>query len=177
MRRLLLLRHAKAAPYAGGGDSERPLTDRGRRDAAMMGRYIAAQGLTPDTVVASSAKRTRETLALVADAFEDRRTTFIEPALYLAEPETLLAHLRRTPETTHTLLAIGHNPGFAELAVALTGSGDFGERERMIYKYPTCGLAVLEFPFDDWREAKVGGAKLVRFATPRELRDSPFSAD
>ncbi len=177
MRRLLLLRHAKAAPYSGGGDSERPLTERGRRDAAMMGRYIAAQVLAPDTAVASSARRTRETLDCVCEQFAVTPTIYIEPALYLAEPETLLTHLRRTPAKTLTLLAIGHNPGIAEMAVALTGGGDLDARDRIVHKYPTCSLSAFEFNFDDWRLARFGGAKLLRFATPRDLRASPFGAD
>ena len=177
MRRLLLLRHAKAAAYSGGGDAERPLTERGRGDAGLIGRFIAAQGLSPDLAAASSAKRTRETLDCVIAELAARPPVLIEPALYLAEPETLLAQLRRTPNSVGTLLAIGHNPGVAELAHALTGSGERDARLRIEQKYPTAGLSVLEFDLEDWRKASPRSGKLVRFVTPRELRDGPFAAD
>ena len=68
MKRLLLLRHAKSAWPDGVEDHDRPLSDRGRRDAPRMGAYIAAAGLRPDFALVSSARRTQETWALVAPA-------------------------------------------------------------------------------------------------------------
>ena len=62
MQRLILLRHGKADSVSAlGGDLERGLTDRGRRDAALMGRVLADAGFTPDLVLVSSARRTCET--------------------------------------------------------------------------------------------------------------------
>ncbi len=172
MRRLLLLRHAKAANDSGGGDSERPLTERGLRDATLMGRYLAREGFAPDTAVVSSARRTRETLDAVRHELPGAMTVFVEPRLYLAEAPTLMDHLRRTPETTQTLLAIGHNPGYQDLAIALSGSGDLAIRRDMLHKFPTCALTIIEFDCD-WAKVKTGAGRLIRFVVPAQLRGRP----
>src|SRR3954454_24332411 len=112
MLRLILLRHAKAAPHAGGGDPERPLTQRGRRDAARVGDYLASHGLFPDLAVVSTAKRTRETLDLALETFGEPCPVYAEPQLYLAEDATLLELMHATPPFVRLMLAVGHNPGF-----------------------------------------------------------------
>lgn len=169
MRHLLLLRHGKAAADAGGGDIERALTLRGQHDAGLIGRFLVYENLLPDTAVVSSARRTRETLECVKRELPSLPTIYVEPKLYLAEPDVLLAHLRRTPPSTGTLLAIGHNPGYAELAVALSGFGDMAARNRMLHKFPTCALAVISFE-TDWAQVKPGAGRLERHVVPAELR-------
>ena len=72
-----------------------------------------------------------------------------------------------------TLLMIGHNPGFAELAHLLTGHGDRYAAARMGQKFPTCGLAVLDFAVDDWRDVTERGGRLDRFVTPASLGEGP----
>ena len=72
-----------------------------------------------------------------------------------------------------TLLMIGHNPGFEELAQRLTGHGDRYAAARMSQKYPTCGLAVLDFAVEDWRDVAGRGGRLDRFVTPASLGDGP----
>lgn len=65
-RRLIVLRHAKSAWPEGVPDHERPLAGRGRRDAPAAGRRLYEAGYTPDLVVCSTARRTRETWDLAA---------------------------------------------------------------------------------------------------------------
>ncbi len=170
MRRLLLLRHGKAAAESGGGDIERALTLRGQQDAALMGQYLARENLAPDTAVVSSARRTRETLECVKRELPSLPAIYVEPKLYLAEPDLLLAHLRRTPPATGVLLAIGHNPGYAELAVALSGFGDMAARNSILHKFPTCALAVISFE-TDWAQVKPGAGRLERHVIASQLRD------
>ncbi len=170
MRRLLLLRHGKADRHSAGGDRERPLTRRGLEDARRVGEHLAGLGLTPQLAVASNAKRARQTLEQALEAFPEHVAHLIENTIYNATADHLLEILRQSPDRVETLLVVGHNPGFSELASALAGTGETEALQRMRTKYPTAALAVLEFSSDRWAEAAFGGATLASFVTPSDLR-------
>jgi len=170
MRRLLLLRHGKADRHSAGGDRERPLTTRGEEDARRLGAFLSAEGMTPDLAVASNARRAKQTLERVLEAFPGHVTHLVENTIYLATPDHLLDILRQTPDKISTLLAVGHNPGFAELANALAGEGDAAELALMRSKFPTAALAVLDFHAEHWATVGKGAGRLSRFVTPAGLR-------
>lgn len=170
MRRLLLLRHGKADRHSAGGDRERPLTKRGEEDARRMGEYLVRQKLTPELAVASNARRAKRTLDLVLQAFPTHVTHLIENTIYMATADHLLHILRQTPDKIATLLAVGHNPGFAELAISLAGSGDAQDIARLRSKFPTAALAVLDFEAEHWAGVGQGAGRLVHLVTPAELR-------
>ncbi|MFT4099026.1 MAG: histidine phosphatase family protein [Rhodoblastus sp.] len=169
MHRLVLLRHAKAAREAGGGDRERPLTRRGREDAARVGRYLVEERLVPNLAVVSDAHRTRETLDCLMKETGRNFKTLIDPALYLAEDFILLSELHKTPELVQTMLVICHNPGLADFAARICGSGDAQARAHMEMKYPTSGLALIDFGATPWANVKWGEGRLDRFVTPSML--------
>lgn len=170
MRRLLLLRHGKADRHSAGGDRERPLTRRGIKDARRIGEFLAAEGFTPELAVASNARRARQTLEIALEAFPHHVTHLIENSIYMATTEHLLDILRQSPDRVSTLLVVGHNPGFAELAEALAGAGDPGRLYEMRTKFPPAALAILDFAVGAWTEVERGGGRLHRFVTPAELR-------
>lgn len=170
MRRLLLLRHGKADRHSAGGDRERPLTRRGVEDARRIGEFLRDSDIAPDLAVASNARRARQTLEKVLDSFPGHVTHLIENTIYLATVDHLVEILRQTPDKVATLLAVGHNPGFAELAYWLAGSGEADELALMRAKFPTAALAMLDFEIDHWSEVSGGGARLARFVTPGMLR-------
>lgn len=170
MRRLILLRHAKSDwSIPGKPDHGRPLNERGRASAPLIGRYMAHHHLVPDRAMVSTALRTRQTFRLVADAFASPPTETGEPRIYEADPETLFAVIRETPADIHTLLVVGHNPGLHDVAILLIGAGDHDARERLHEKMPTGALAVIDFTTDDWRSIRPGAGRLDRFVTPRAL--------
>jgi phosphohistidine phosphatase len=169
MLRLLLFRHAKTARESGGGDHDRPLTKRGEEDSKRIGRYLSDEQLLADLVVASDSRRTRQTLDLALKAAHQHPQTRLDRAVYLAEPHTLLGVLRRTPAEVRTLMLIGHAPGMADLGTLLTGFGDRYAFARMTTKFPTSGLAVLDFPVERWDEVKERSGRLDRFVTPASL--------
>lgn len=88
--------------------------------------------------------------------------------MYDATAETLLALARMTPAYARTLLAIGHNPGFAELAASLAGYGDRYAFQRM-RNYPPGAFAVLDFDIEDWQDVWPAKGRLDRFLTPAAL--------
>jgi len=170
MRRLLLLRHAKALPATGRDDHARGLIERGRRDAARMAAFIAEEGLIPQLVVHSGAERARQTAAVVVDAWPRRIEPQVEPKLYDASRRAVLAVVRALPDAAAAAMLVAHNPGLADLANQLVGGGAKRDIARMAGKFPTAGLAVLEFDVERWRDVEPGSAALTRFVTPDDAR-------
>jgi phosphohistidine phosphatase len=175
MKRLLLLRHAKAeqAGKDSSDDFARRLTDRGRRDAARMGAFLHENGYAPDLVLCSVSARTRETWQLVAEELGTAPAAqFLKP-LYLAPAKTILTALQNTDGAAQTLLMIGHNPGMEDTAASLARvPADKNERARLEAvkdKFPTAALAVLDFDAEQWRDAKPGSGTLAVFLRPKDL--------
>jgi phosphohistidine phosphatase len=163
MRSLLLLRHAKSSwKDPALDDHERPLNRRGKRDVPRVGRLIAEQGLRPDLVLCSSARRARDTAFALLRACDYDRETRVLRTLYLAGPEQLADHLRRLQAEPLRVMMIGHNPGLEELVEALSGE---------VVKLPTAGLACLELDVDRWSEVALGKGlgRVAGVWRPREL--------
>lgn len=172
MRRLLLLRHAKSDWPEGVADLDRPLNERGHRDAPAIGRAFAANDFVPDRVLVSPAMRTRQTWELIAPLLAPGTEVRIEEALYAADAGTLLQCVRTTPPAVETLLLIGHNPGLETLARSFAKSGDSDAIRRLHKKYPTAGLSVIELPVDRWQDASPPAGRLELFVTPKSPGDS-----
>jgi len=170
MRRLILFRHAKAEPSEPGmEDRARALTDRGRKDAAKIGAYMAGHALIPDRVVISPAGRTQETWKYTATAFRPAPAAMSADRLYDATPHAIFAVIKEAPRAAHTLLVVGHNPGLHEVALMLIASGDLEARERLQEKLPTSGLVIIDFAFDDWSKLHPQSGRLERFVSPKSL--------
>ena len=170
MRRLMLLRHAKSDWSAPGGrDRDRPLNERGREAAPKMGAYMARHALVPDLIVASRAARVGETLDHLLPAFKQPPKIHHDDRLYETGADALLQVIKETPKAVHSLLLVGHNPGLAELASLLMAAGDVETRQRLIEKFPTAALAVIDFPLDDWGKLHPKAGRLDRFVVPRAL--------
>jgi phosphohistidine phosphatase len=178
-RTLVLFRHAKSA-WPDVADHQRPLARRGQRDAPVMGRWLRAQGLVPDRVLCSTARRARQTWQLAQAGLGAAPPVAFEPGLYDGAAPDLLALIRRAPPAVGTLLVLGHNPAIEDLALMLaaTAPGAGGRRgldaampgalERMQAKFPTAAIAVLELA-KTWPALTQGQARLTAFVTPRDL--------
>ena len=167
MRRLLLLRHAKAERLQPGGrDQDRVLAARGRADAHKLGVYLARHGYIPDQALVSTSARTRETWAQLVTTFDKPPPVSFEDRIYEASPQAILQVIQETGRETGTLLVIGHNPGMQELAAMLVASGDIDARERLGENFPTSALAAISFASRDWRGVHPHGGRLEHFVTP-----------
>lgn len=180
MKSLTLLRHAKSdwTPSEQTGavqrDFDRPLNDRGRRAARTVGAYMAREGLTFDHVLASPARRVRDTLEEVERGLSRSLTPAFDEAVYLASASSLLELVQGLDDSAARVLLVGHNPGLEELALELAVDADSPLRREVEIKYPTGTLAEIAFDVDVWREATTG--RLVRFVRPRDL-DSSLGPD
>jgi len=170
MRRLILFRHAKSAwGDPGLADHDRPLSDRGRLAASLMGAYLADQGLRPDRVLVSSSVRTIETWRLARRAFDAEPDIEVAEALYHADPASMLAVVQALPETVETAMVIGHNPGLAAFARKLANEPVRPACARAFEKFPTGAVAVFEADVAGWPALEFGGCAFTRFATPKDL--------
>ena len=169
MRHLMLLRHAKSSwDDPALSDHARPLNARGRRAAAAMARALREDGLRPDLVLVSSARRTLQTLEALGLAPGPQ----VEPTdeLYLAPWTTMLEVVNRAPDSAGTVLLIGHNPGLHDLALNLlpVESLDAPPGDRLGTGYPTGMLA--EFTVEGpWSALRAGSARLRRLLAPDDL--------
>ncbi|MFI6683296.1 SixA phosphatase family protein [Streptomyces sp. NPDC050485] len=166
-RRIVLLRHAKA-DWPQVSDHDRPLADRGRTDAPVAGRRLAASGIPFDLALCSSSARTRETWKLAVQELPHRPRTVYDERLYEASLGELIALLNETPDDVANLLLIGHNPGMHALADALAGQAESDVLARMNRGgFPTSAFAVVTFS-GSWKSVEHGVGKLVDFWAPHD---------
>ncbi|MBA2127687.1 histidine phosphatase family protein [Hyphomicrobium methylovorum] len=172
MLSLALLRHAKSTwDNADLDDFDRPLNDRGRSAAPLMGEVLKSREFTPEVILCSSAKRTRETLDL-SNLGKSAANVVYDDQLYLTDTATLLSRLRSVDAENKVVLMIGHNPGLHGLARMLAGTGDAKSISRLEDKFPTAALALFRFPHSSWREIAPATGHLEAFITPRDRVNS-----
>jgi phosphohistidine phosphatase len=163
MQRLLILRHAKSSwadEYA--DDWERPLTNRGIRDATRIGHLLKRLSLIPDLIITSDAVRAQTTAQIVAEAAGYRGKVVQSSLLYHAPPAAVLDVLRTVPTAAHrSVMIVGHNPGLEDLVAQLTG-----ERRHL----PTAALVQIDVDIDGWRRLDAStGARVIDAWTGADL--------
>jgi phosphohistidine phosphatase len=168
-RYLLLLRHAKSAWPPEVDDHDRPLAERGRKAAPLIGAYMAQASLLPELVLVSTARRAQETWDVVARSLPGPISRRDTPDLYAASSARMASILLTVDPAIRMVMLVGHNPGLEDLAAGLVGTGDSDARRRMSDKFSTGGLAVIAFDAESWKDVLPGGGELERFVTPRML--------
>src|SRR4029453_1253866 len=98
-------------------------------------------------------------------------TGVYEEGFYLAAASQLLARVRKVEAKVRHVMIIGHDPGMHGLAVELGGAGAPKQRRALAAKFPTAGLAVLDFDVEGWPDIGPGLGRLRLFITPKRLAD------
>jgi phosphohistidine phosphatase len=162
MRRLTLIRHAKSSwDYAELSDFERPLNNRGRRDAVTMAKRLAPELEHPLRLISSPALRAITTAhAFAAELSIPNTAIRLDPRIYEAARGTLLELVRECDDADHHILLFGHNPGFSELA-RLLAPCPFTDM-------PTCAVATLGFDAAQWQGLRQGGGAVLRYEFPKK---------
>jgi phosphohistidine phosphatase len=125
----------------------------------------------PSLVLCSTAKRSRETLALLAGAAgweTDDPVVQYSDRLYLAAPEETISQLQELDGSVASVLVVGHNPGFHDISLMLADPESM-DYARLLENFPTGALAVLRDDSKSWRSLGTSKMELLRFLVPREL--------
>lgn len=169
MKTLYVLRHAKSDWGDDAlADHDRPLAPRGRRATHLVAARARNDGIRPEVVLCSSARRARQTLKGIAAALGPGVRILVEEDLYGAGARQLLDRLRLLPPGTGSAMVIGHNPGLQALALELAGDGEPAAMAKLTAKFPTAALATLSLPASEWSAVASGSGYLESLVLPRE---------
>jgi phosphohistidine phosphatase len=162
MKTLILVRHAKSSwDDAMLSDFDRPLNDRGKRDAPRMAKRLKEKDLLPDLILSSPAKRALATATLIAEGITfpvDQIKT--DNRIYHASDDELLSVVQSIDDSFDLVILFGHNPGLTEFANRLT--------ESRIDNIPTCGILSCKLDVSSWQKVKWGKAQVKFFDYPKK---------
>ena len=155
MKTLLLIRHAKSSwDDTALSDKDRPLNDRGKRDAPKMGKRLARRDVKPDLILSSPAMRALTTAEIIAKKLDyKRKDIVVDDRLYAGEADDLLNVIHKLGDKRERVILVGHNPELTELAHRLSSE---------ITHMPTCAVAAFTFDAKSW--SNIGKAKPVKVA-------------
>ena len=161
MKTLILVRHAKSSwTDPALPDRDRPLNDRGKRDAPKMARRLAKDGVKPDLILSSPAKRARTTARIIAKALDCRPGDIqVNDRLYAVEAGELLRVIRGLDDKLKRAMLVGHNPELTDLAHRLSNK---------VAYLPTCAIAVFAFDAKSWSSVGEEKPSSVTLYTPRQ---------
>lgn len=164
MKKLIIVRHAKAVPYGYQDDFSRELTDRGESDAGKVSRALEHAEIVPEKLYTSPASRALMTARIFAESFRYPSSDIQEvEALYMEfTTAEFIDFITRTDDRYTTVAVFGHNPGVSYFADNLIDR--FGEA------LPTCGTVVIEFNIESWRYLQPRSGRLLLKLYPKELR-------
>jgi phosphohistidine phosphatase len=161
MKTLILIRHAKSSwDNFDLSDFDRPLNNRGLRDAPRMGKRLKEKDLAPELVISSPANRALTTCTIISETigFPTERIQK-DKAIYHADEDQLLSIVQNLPDFADQVMLYGHNPGFTDFANHLTKSH--------IDNIPTCGIVACQLNITTWKEVKWGAGKLLFYDFPK----------
>jgi len=162
MKTLLLLRHAKSSKDDPAlRDFDRPLNDRGKDDAKLIGRFMRERSISPDLLISSPAKRAQQTAELVMKAAGLTINVAFDERIYEADVHRLLVVVSQIEPSGNVVLLVGHNPGYEDLVEVLTGRTT---------RLPTASLAQIDLTVEEWNKVRAGAGKLKRLMTPKDLK-------
>jgi phosphohistidine phosphatase len=155
MKTLFLIRHAKSSwDDPALPDKDRPLDDRGKRDAPKMGKRLAKRDVNPDLILSSPAMRALTTAQIIARKLDYKlQDIVVDDRLYAGEMDDLLNVIQQLDDKLERVMLVGHNPELTELAYRLSSD---------ITHMPTCAVAELKFDAKSW--SNIGKAKLAKVA-------------
>lgn len=163
---MYLVRHAKSSwADMGMDDFDRPLNERGEKDAPHMAKLLKHHDIIPDRMISSPAKRALSTCLAFAQVLKfDEASIVTDKKLYHASADAILSALAKlkdhTGEEEDVVLLFGHNPGITEFANALLNVG--------IDNMPTCAVVGATLDIDSWADISFGCGKLDSFEYPKK---------
>lgn len=160
---LYLLRHGdSAAKQLGGSDKERQLTANGMKESMQIGSFLQKNAVGLDQIVSSTAERAKNTTQIVSDAMRSNADKiFFQDELYDASFRTFFDLIINIEDHFNHVMFVGHNPTITYVAEYLTGES--------IGDLSTCGLVIVQFNVNSWKEVSKGSGKLLNHVYPAML--------
>ncbi len=161
MKTLILVRHAKSSwDVPGLSDYERPLNERGKKDAPEMAKRLKDRGVQIDQIVTSPAKRAKRTARYFADAFNiDKDDILNIEDLYGAMPESFARTVASLQDKYNTIAIFSHNPGISDYAASLSNV--------RVDDMPTCAVFAVQAGVDNWMQFGDAEKKFLFFDYPK----------
>lgn len=163
MKTIILVRHAKSSwDDFSLRDEERPLTDRGKKNAAEMAKRLRKKDIDIDAILTSPAKRAKATADYFADEFDLPKKKFVVmPELYMAGYNAFVSSIRQAPRKADCIAVFSHNNGITEFANTLSAT--------RIDHMPTCSVFAVKVDLKDWADFEPGNAEFYFFDYPKSL--------
>ena len=162
MKTLYLVRHAKSSwdhPHL--DDIDRPLNNRGKNDAPLMGKRLSKRGIFPDLMITSPAKRAQKTCKHIAKSLEYPASEIVVAEdVYHGSEDILLQVVRECDDLWNSIMIFGHNPGFTDFANSIADAG--------IDNIPTCGVFACSFDVKNWKDVKFGSGTTLFYDYPKK---------
>jgi phosphohistidine phosphatase len=169
MKTLYIVRHAKSSwDDTELSDFDRPLNDRGKKDAPRMGKRLREKKVTPDIMLSSPAERALTTCKEIANALDFPQGKIkTDKRLYHADEDQILKvikELKDSPRDDEEVVMIfGHNPGLTEFANSLLNES--------LMNIPTCGVVHATLNIESWRDIHFGCGVMRHFDFPKKIKD------
>ena len=158
MKKLFIIRHTQKDESISGDDYDKPLTDLGLQNAHEIGKFLDNKNIKIDLIVASPAKRTRQTAEIIAQEVTYRKSVMYNEVLYMAYVNEMIETLSYTFDSVETMILIAHNPSVTALALTLVG---LKEEVKM------GGIVEIDFDCDSWIDVSRENAKLIDYTVPK----------
>lgn len=167
MKTLYVIRHAKSSwDVKTLGDIERPLNDRGKRDAPRMGKRLKEKDIHPDLIISSPAKRAFSTAKKIARILKYPKDAIrIVDKLYHADEDAMLQVVNNLKDKHSIVIMFGHNPGLTDFVNSILSE------ELDIDNVPTCGVVAFQFQSERWEQVTWGTGKILFFDYPKSKED------
>lgn len=160
MKTLFLIRHAKSDWSINVPDFDRPLNERGKKNAPKMANFLKNLGVRIDSFVTSPAKRALTTCKYFAEVFENENITKIEK-LYDASSSDFLEVIENLSNEIENVAIFSHNNGITYFANSLTNEN--------IVHLPTCAVVGFKIETENWQDFKNSKKEFLFFYTPKEI--------
>ena len=167
MKTLYVVRHAKSSwDEPDQADFDRPLNERGKRDAPRMAKRLKEKNIRPDLMIASPAKRAWSTARRIAKGIGYPKDQIkADERLYHADDDRILNVLQGVKDKHDSVMYFGHNPGLTDFVNSLMNI------EHDIDNIPTCGIVAFQFNIDSWKQLTWGIGSLLFFDYPKNRED------
>jgi phosphohistidine phosphatase len=165
MKSILLIRHAKSSwDDMSMPDIDRPLNDRGKRDAPVMAERLLDRKVDIDAFISSPAKRARKTAEIFSKAFgQEKKEVELKEELYEAGEKDFASVVASLPNDQNVVAIFSHNPGITEYANTLTST--------RIDNIPTSGIFAVKAETNDWKTFASAAKQMWFFDYPKNTFD------